>query len=74
MVCQVIVIDEKQLRLVNAKIWNNKQLWQIYNELLNLKTKEHAGKSVAGAWHPIGILESVCVGGAKVKFDIVALK
>ena len=39
-----------------------------------MKTNEHAGKSVAGAWQPIGMLESVCVGGAKVKFDIAALK
>ena len=32
-------------------------------------------KLVMGAWQPIGMLESVCVGGAKVKFcDIVALK
>ena len=28
-----------------------------------------------GAWQPIGMLESVCVGGAKVKFcDVAALK
>ena len=69
----MIVIDEKHLRLVNAKIYN-KQSQQIYNESLNLKTNEHVGKSVAGAWQPIGMLESVCVGGAKVKFDIAALK
>ena len=42
--------------------------------LRNLKTNVHAGKSVTGAWQPIGMLESVCVGGAKVKFDIAALK
>ena len=59
MVYQVIVIDEKHVRLVNAKIWNNKQSWQIYNESLNLRTNEHAGKSVIGAWQPIGKLESV---------------
>ena len=44
------------------------------NESLNLRTNEHAGKLVVGAWQPIGILESVCMGGAKVKFDIAALK
>ena len=28
-----------------------------------------------GAWQPIGMIESVCEGGAKVKFcDVVALK
>ena len=31
-------------------------------------------KSVIGAWQPIGTLESVCMGGVKVNFDIVALK
>ena len=36
-------------------------------------TNDHAGKLVIGAWQPIGILESVYMGGAKVKFDIAAL-
>ena len=28
-----------------------------------------------GAWQPIGMLESVCVGGVKAKFcDVAALK
>ena len=47
------------MRLVNAKIWNNKQSRQIYNESLNSKTNEHAGKSVVEAWKPIEVLESV---------------
>ena len=38
------------------------------NESLNSRTNEHTGKVVVGAWQPIGELESVCVGGAKVKF------
>ena len=32
------------------------------------------GKLVIRAWQPIGILESVYMGGAKGKFDIVALR
>ena len=55
----MIIIGKKHVRLVNAKIWNNKQSRQIYNELLNLKTNEHAGKLVVGVWQPIGMLESM---------------
>ena len=59
----MIVIVEKQVRLRNAKIMNNKWLWGIYNKSLNLRANEHAGKSVVEAWHPIGMLESVCGWG-----------
>ena len=54
---------QEACEISKCKIWNNKQLWQIYNELLNSKTNEHAGKLVVGAWQPIGMLESVCVCG-----------
>ena len=55
----MIVIDKKHVRLRNARILNNKWLWGIYNESRNSRTNEHAGKSVVGAWQPIGMLESV---------------
>ena len=71
----MIFVDEKHVRLVNAKMWNNKWSQGIYNELWNSRTSEHTEKSVIEAWQPIGMLESVCVGGTKVKFcDVVALK
>ena len=72
MVYRVIVIDKKHVRVAYAKIWNIKRSWWIYNELLNSRTNDQAGKSVVRAWQPIAILESVYMGGAKVKFDIAA--
>ena len=54
---------------------NNKWSWGIYNESWNLRTNGHAEKLVTEALQPIGMLESVCVGGTKVKFhDVAALK
>ena len=71
----MIVIVKKHVRLRDAKMLNNKWSQGIYNESRNSRTNGHAEILVVEVWQPIGMLESVCVGGTKVKFcDVAALK